>query len=156
LTTDTIFVDPVYKALTFGINETGSFDPVADDPLYSLNIYKESFSRRNNENIKNDVVNIFLNYFDQNNIKLGQIIDIQKLTQEILAIDGVQNIDTVRYDEQNIIVKTSGLSFYYWNILYPNNDKTVLTNNTTTRIFEVPFLYNRSNLVNKIRVINTV
>jgi len=156
LTTDTVFVDPVYKGLTFGVDTGTSFDPVIDEPFYGLNVYKESFSRRNNKNIKNDVANILLNYFDQNNVKLGQTIDIQRLTQEILAVEGVQSIETVRYEEQNIIVRTPGLSFYYWNTLYPNNDKVVLTNNIVTRMFEVPFLYNRNSLINKIIVVNTI
>lgn len=156
LTTNTVFVDPVYKGLTFGIAENNNYDPVLDEPFGFLNIHKDRYSQRNNENIKNDVTNIFLTYFDQNNIELGQIIDIQKLTQDILAVDGVQGIETelVRTDEPSI--KYSGLSFYYWNVLYPNNDKTIITSNTITRIFEVPFLYNRNSLANKIRVINTI
>jgi hypothetical protein len=156
LTTNTVFVDPVYKGLSFGL--TKSLNPINDANLNALNIYKESFSQRNNNDIKNDIVKIFLNYFDQANIRLGQIIEIQKLTQDILAIDGVKSIETVQFDNEgeSTINKFSGLSFYYWNILYPNNDSTIVTNNVTTELFEVPFLYDRNNLANKIQIIDNI
>jgi hypothetical protein len=156
LTTNTVFVDPVYKGLSFGL--TQSLNPVTEINLNALNIYKEPFSQRNSTNIKNDVVKILLNYFDQANIRLGQIIDIQKLTQDILSVDGVKSIETVQFDneEDSTVNRFSGLSFYYWNTLYPNNDSKIITNNVTTQVFEVPFLYDRNNLANRIQVIDTI
>lgn len=150
-TTETVFVDPVYKALDFGITDSPTeFTPNSDTDNVYLEIIKRTSSRRDNQSIVKDVVNVFTNYFDRKQLRLGQIVDIRQLTQSILNIDGVENIFTRRLDDQSI--KIEGLSMYSWNPVYPNNDKKVTTNNITLKYFEYPYLNSLETLSNKIKV----
>jgi hypothetical protein len=150
-TTETVFVDPVYKAISLGISSSiTAVDPVADEDLCQLEIIKRTSSRRDNQSIINDITNIFTDYFSRDNIKLGLTVDTRSLTQQILGVDGVETFYTTRTDDPSI--KIEGLSLFYWNPIYPDNDKTVTTNNIPLRYFEYPFFNNLALLPQKIKV----
>lgn len=150
-TTETVFVDPVYKAISLGISSSiTAVDPVADEDLCQLEVIKRTSSRRDNQSIINDITNIFTDYFSRDNIKLGLTVDVRSLTQQILGVDGVETFYTTRIDDPSI--KIEGLSLFYWNPIYPDNDKTVTTNNIPLRYFEYPFFNNLALLPQKIKV----
>jgi hypothetical protein len=150
-TTETVFLDPVYKSVTFGLPEIlESISPLSIelDTEYGLEIIKKTSSRRNNQSIINDVANVFLNYFSRDNIKLGQNLDIRLLTQQILSIDGVETFYTI--DFLNAGSKVEGLSLLVQNSLYPTLDKTVTSNNFSLREFEFLYFENLENIAQKI------
>lgn len=150
-TTETVFIDPVYKAVSIGISSSLlTVDPLLDEGKCYLEIIKRTSSRRDNQSIINDVVNIFTTYFSRKSLKLGQTIDVRSLTQQILDVDGVDTFYTRRTDDAT--VKSQGLSLFYWNPVYPTNDKTVTTNNIPLRYFEYPFFNNLSTIASKITV----
>jgi hypothetical protein len=150
-TTETVFVDPVYKAISLGISSSITVvDPVADEDLCQLEVIKRTSSRRDNQSIINDITNIFTDYFSRDNIKLGATVDVRSLTQQILGVDGVETFFTTRIDDPSIRIE--GLSLFYWNPIYPDNDKTVTTNNIPLRYFEYPFFNNITLLPQKIKV----
>jgi hypothetical protein len=150
-TTETVFIDPVYKAISVGISQSlTTVDPVTEEDLCRLEIIKRTSSRRDSQSIINDVVNIFTNYFNRDNLKLGQPIDIRFLTQQILGVDGVETFFTIRTDDPTI--RTEGLSIFVWNPIYPANDKIVSTNNVPLKYFEYPFFNNLDLLPQKIIV----
>lgn len=150
-TTETVFIDPVFKALDFGITNTPlDFQPNVDTDNVYLEVIKRVSSRRDNQSIINDVVKVFTDYFDRKQLRLGQVIDLRELTQLILNVDGVENILTRRTDDTS--VKIEGLSMYCWNPIYPDNDKKVTTNNIPLKYFEYPYLNSLETLSNKIRV----
>jgi hypothetical protein len=150
-TTETVFVDPIYKAISLGIaSSLTAADPVSDEDLCQLEIIKRTSSRRDNQTIINDIVNVFTNYFNRDNTKLGQVVDVRSLTQQILGVDGVETFYTTRTDDPTI--KIEGLSLFIWNPIYPDNDKTVTTNNITLKYFEYPFFNNLALLPQKIKV----
>jgi hypothetical protein len=150
-TTETVFLDPVYKAISIGISDSLlTVDPVVEEDLCNLEIIKRTSSRRDNQSIINDIVNIFNSYFARDNTKLGQTIDTRSLTQQILGVDGVETFFTVRTDNPDI--KSEGLSLFIWNPIYAERDKTVTTNNISLKYFEYPFFNNLETLANKITV----
>lgn len=150
-TTETVFIDPVYKAISIGISESLlTVDPVVEEDLCELEVIKRPSSRRDNQSIINDIVNIFNRYFARDNTKLGQTVDTRTLTQQILSVDGVEMFFTVRTD--NPEVRNEGLSLFVWNPVYPERDKTFTTNNIPLRYFEYPFFNNLETLANKIKV----
>lgn len=152
-TTETVFIDPVYKAIDFGIADVSTnFDPVADSGLYSLEVIKKTSSRRDNQSIINDIVNIFTKYFSRNSINLGQIVDVNLIIQQILSVEGVQALNTVNIDGTQ---KATGLSLFVWNPVYPENDKQVTRNNISFQAFEFPYFNNLSTLANRIKVTTT-
>jgi hypothetical protein len=150
-TSETVFVDPVFKAIDFGITNTpSSFNPISEIDLTYLEIVKKTSSRKDNQSIINDITNVFTTYFDRNNIRLGQVLDLRQLTQQILSIDGVDTFYTKRTDDPSISIE--GLSLFCWNPVYPENDKITTTNNISLKYFEYPYLYSFDTLPNKIRV----
>jgi hypothetical protein len=151
LTTETVFIDPIYKAVSFGIsNSTLNVDPITDENLCYLDIIKNKTSRRDNQSIINDVVKIFTNYFNRDNLKIGQIIDLRLLTQEILNIEGVNSFYTRRKDDSTVYIQ--GLSLFFWNPVYVHSDKTSTTNNISLKYFEFPYFNNLPDISNKITV----
>jgi len=151
LTSEIVFVDPVYMALSVGIgNNVGSFDPLIDENLSRLNIVKRASSQRSDTAIKQDIVNIFSNYFSQKQVKMGQIVQVQQIVQDILSIDGVIDLYTTRIDLPNTQIK--GLSLFCWNPIYPQNDKRVTTNNIPLLPFQYPYFNNLSSLFNRINI----
>ena len=150
-TTETVFIDPVYKAISIGISSsTLAVDPVVDEDVCRLEIIKRTSSRRDNQSIINDIVNIFTTYFNRDSVKLGQTIDSRSLTQQILNVDGVETFFTTRTDDSS--VRIEGLSLFIWNPIYPDNDKDTTTNNIPLKYFEYPFFNNLALLSNKIIV----
>lgn len=150
-TTETVFIDPIYKAVSFGISSSlTTANPVVDEELCLLEIIKRTSSRRDNQSIINEIVELITNYFNRENFKIGQTIDTRLLTQSILDVDGVETFFTTRTDDPSI--KIEGLSLFFWNPNYPQNDKLVTTNNIPLKYFEYPFFNNLNTLANKIKV----
>jgi hypothetical protein len=150
-TIEPVFIDPVYKALSLGISESLEvLDPVVDEEYCRLQVVKKPTSRRNDQSIVNDIVNVVTEYFDRSRAEFGKAIDIRLLTQQIVSVDGVETIYTTRTDNPSL--KNEGLSLFMWNPIYPTNDRTVSINNIPLRFFEYPFFNNLSNLASKIIV----
>jgi hypothetical protein len=149
-TTETVFLDPVYKAVSFGIqNLTQDFDPNNDPDISYLEIIKRTSSRRDNQTIINDIVDIFAAYFDRTNLALGQTLDLRALTQQILGVEGVETFFTRRENDSS---KVEGLSLTVWNPIYPANDNLTTSNNLSLRYFEYPYFNNIATLATKIKV----
>lgn len=149
-TTETVFVDPVYKAVSLGFtNNIADFDPEIEKRNFQLEVIKSVSSRRDNQAIINDIVNVFTSYFSRDTVKLGQTIDLRVLTQQILGVDGVRSFYTV-----NTVTgeKIEGFSVSVWNPVYPANDKTTTSNSVPLQIFEFPYFDNITSLAEKIYV----
>ena len=152
LTTETVFIDPVYKAVSIGITSSfNTFNPSTDKSLCVLNIQKTTSTLRSDQSIINDVLNVFTVYFNTNNIALGQVLDTRSLTQQIYDIEGVQTFYTSRTDDPT--VTTEGLSLFVWNPIYPTLDKKVTTNNVSFNYFEFLYFDNIKNLSSQINII---
>jgi hypothetical protein len=152
-TVEPVFIDPVYKAVTIGItNDLALLDPAQEGEVCRIEITKDPLSRRDNQAIINDVTNIFINYFAEQNL-FGKPIDVRFLTQEVLGIDGVQNFHTVRTD--NTSVRVEGLSLFVWNIDYPENDRTSTTTNIPLKYFEYAYFQDLERLATKVVITST-
>jgi len=153
-TTETTFIDPVYKEVSFGLQaslfEELSFEDVSS--LSRLQVYKKPNSRRDNDSIKKEISNVFINYFSKQNIKLGQTLDLQFLTQSILGVDGVDYFRTVRIDDPSVMVQ--GLSLLVWNPLYPANDARVTQNNIMSQYFEYYYFNELESIDNRIDILS--
>jgi len=152
-TVETVFLDPIYKAVSIGItNDILNFDPLVEQELTKIQIIKNPLSRRNDQSIINDVINIFENYFTDN--QFGQNIDVRLLIQEVLGIEGVQNIFTYRTDEPSI--RTQNISFFVYNPSYPDIDRTSTTTNVFLNNFEYMYFADFQNLASKIEIVSTI
>lgn len=152
-TTETVFVDPIYKAFDFGITKSqliGNVDPFDETQQCYLEVLKRTSSRRDNQSIINDIANVISNYFNRSSVRLGQTVDLRALTQSILNVDGVETIYTRRVDDAS--VKIEGLSVFCWNPSYSTVDKLMTTNNVPLKYFEYPYFNELSTLSARIKI----
>jgi len=153
-TTETVFIDPVYKAISIGLaSAPDQINLPTDENLCVLNVHKKTNSLRSNQAIVGDIVNVFTTYFNTSAVRLGQIIDVRNLTQQIYAVDGVQTFYTSRTDNPDIYIE--GLSLFAWNPIYPSLDATFTTNNISLNYYEFPYYDNINNLGNQINIISS-
>lgn len=154
LTSETVILDPVYVAADICITKDGSANASVSDTNYTqIVVLKKQSSRRDNNAIIQDVYGIFYSFFDRSNRKLGDTLDINQITKDILNVDGVQTIYTQRTDVPT--VKYNGLSMLLWNNVYPT-DAQLTTKNLATPYFKFMYLNNREALINKIVVSSDV
>ena len=133
--------DPVYTAFTLGLKE--------DNETLKTDIYESTFlvvkrslsDRISVESIKQQINNIFKDYFESTTI--GSLISITELKNRILSISGVREIFTRRVLEDRIF-ETPNLSLIAFNINYPDVDISSVTSDLQLPFFKYPFLYNNS------------
>jgi len=156
-TSEIVMMDPVYVAAGLGVasnSEITSRALTTDINLSTfLNIGRDPDSRLSETEIKNRVLQVFKDYFDVKNVKLGQIIDLDEITNKILNIEGVETITTSRVvNDQNI--EKSGISLIVFNPVYsePTEDIQIVNQNIKLPYFKIPYLYNADKLLSQIRV----
>lgn len=144
--------DPIYLGFDVGLPILGETISSSIRNETTIRITRSADQIISKEQIKSSVFSYIKNFFLQSNNNLGQMLNLTQLSFDILNLNGVGNIETVRYSN-NIEYKTPKLSFIYWNPLYPNSSTTSISQNLTLSFFEFPFFYEISNLINKIEVI---
>lgn len=149
LTTELVILDPVHIAVNLAIPSTGAVPSVDDVDNTELAVIKTPSSRRDSESIKNEINNIFLDYFSRSNTSLGQTINVKELTTSILAVNGVKTFYVRRIDDPT--VRVEGLSLLIWNHVYPN-DINVTGGDVALSYFKIPYLYDKANFINKLKV----
>jgi hypothetical protein len=150
-THEVVPLDPIYKAFSFGLpllNETISLD-IKNETF--LVIKRSELSKQSKQKIKNDVVTAIQNYFNITNTQLGQVVDITALSNTILSIEGVRSISTRRVTPTTSLELPS-ISLLYWNPFYTQADINISAQNIPLELFEFPYLYEQSQIVNKILV----
>lgn len=149
ITSQLIVMDPIYTYIDFYINNP-NITPNANDlnNCYLL-VTKNPNTRRADSAILTDIQTLFNNTFNRNVNTLGQLIDIYQLSTNILNIDGVQRIQTYRSD---INVFVEGLSFLFWNKVYPENDAQVHSQNLILDYFKYPIFNDISNITSRIKI----
>jgi hypothetical protein len=150
ITTQIIPADPVYMYIDFYLKNPTSPITTNDINETKLLIYKTPETRRSSSAIGLDIKGIFEKYFSRTTSKLGQLIDIYQLSNEILNIDGVQNIQTRRAD---IGIQIEGISFLIWNPIYPESDINIYTQNIIIENFKFPIFNNINNILNRIEIV---
>lgn len=155
ITSETIFQDPVYVSVGLGISTP---DEIDNRGLYpeiisetKLKIKKNKNSFASNESIKENIINLFKNYFNDN--KLGKTIDISFLNSSLFKINGIENFSTYRYVNDQLI-STDGLSFIVYNPIYfaPNEDIKIINQTLTLPFFKSAFFDNYDVLKNNITI----
>lgn len=142
---DIIIHDPVY----FGVDiAASSSQPKIDDIETTILEVKTTSINVDIKNIKTQIVNIIKNYFLPTNFELGQLIDIQTITNDILSIKGISSIST-----KNGTTVINGLNFYIWDVVYDTNYVST-SQNYKLEDFQYAFFYNLDTLSERIVVIN--
>jgi hypothetical protein len=144
---DIIIHDPVYFGVDIGVSPNIS-TPKFEDINNSILEVKTSSTNIDIKNIKTQIINILKTYFLPSNFELGQLIDIQTITNNILSISGISSISTKNGD-----ISVNGLNFYIWDVVYDTN-YTSTSQNYKLEDFQYAFFYNLDTLSERINVIN--
>lgn len=146
LTSETVCVDPItvnfaicaapeqrtleyFKDQTFDAkNESYLEITINDNSLYT------------NSAIKAQINEIFMEYFNENNLQLGQVVDMNDVESKIYAISGVQRIRTVfsSSDKKKYFDRfVDGISFAAWSatLIDRGDDLTIGTGNRSLEVF---------------------
>ena len=154
ISNEVVVVDPIYAAFDFGVEVPGvaiNIDSVRSRSFLEIKVDKTSRLARSK--IKDTVNNIIVEYFTTKNSALGQSINLTDLSMQILNIDTVDEISTVYIDSNNKQYRTPGISFIYWNPLYPTTDVNITNQNIKLPFYKFPYLYNASRIIEKISII---
>ena len=150
MTSEVVFMDPVYKAISLGIKTNEDDFSILDKEFCRLEITKNERSKRSTKSIANDVKSIFENFFDPLQTTLGGRIEYSSLVNEILAVEGVSSFKTKRIDTNE---EFDGLALYMWNPIYPDIDKTIIVSDTVIEDFVFVFFDQLEKFFSKIDVV---
>ena len=152
LSIDPVFADPVYMAVDICVG-TDSESMNADTTGNTvLEVTKSSNVIRNSDSIRQNVHSIIIDYFNVNNCTLGQVINIDKLVAEILSIDGVAGLRTVRTDVNTAI---NGLGLLIWNPVYDGKDNHLYNQNVQLPYYKFPYFFNELTFLSRINVVES-
>jgi len=143
-------LDPVYYGFSPGLAFNGEqlSNSICGETYIVIKHKKDT--QQSKEKIKADVYQTISTYFNTKNCELGQVVSLQQISDSLLAIPGVANIETRRVSGDNIRT-IPGVNFLYWNQTYPVDDINSTQQNIKLRFFQYPFLVNNG-FVNRIIV----
>jgi hypothetical protein len=149
---ETIINDPVYVAVDIGIRVPGeALAPSISDNCY-IEITRDVTAKRNPQTIKQQVYQIFKQYFATTNDNLGSLVSLTNITNSILALEGVTDVNTKR-TEGDATYTAPGISILIYNPVYPYSDIHVTSQDVQLPYFKFPFLNNLLDFANKVRVV---
>jgi hypothetical protein len=144
-----IVMDPVYVLTGPCVTVPGELKTPALVDNTKIRVIKTGRSTRDTDALKQEVSQAIYSYFTGSS--LGQLINIRELVDNILNIQGVDEIYTCRTD---IDMETEGLSLGIWNPIY-SSDFNVTTQNVKLPYFKYVTLHDISNLYDKIDVVES-
>lgn len=150
ITTDLVLVDPIYIALDFGIQLPGEDLSTQLIGKTQLHITKDPLSLKSSDGIRGAVHKIFTDTFDITSTDLGANINLAAIAESIISLEGVLSVKMVRPADNYTF---NGLSFLAWNPVYPENDISIIRQDTIFDSFKAPYLFDSINLLNNIVVI---
>jgi hypothetical protein len=143
--TEIIPHDPIYTAVTIGLERVGTSPVVDDIDTTYIVIDRLVNSRVSIDKIQEQVSNIFINELSPENVRLGEVVDINSISSQILKLTGVSSIRTRRVDDSgNIIREIPFLNIYSFNPIYSDIDISSTSSNLSLPYFKLPFLWNGS------------
>lgn len=149
LTSEVIVMDPVYKAVTIGAGRDAV--DIADIASSRLRVVLERSAKVPASVIKDQVKSILETYFNPINITLGFTVSVTDIASEILALNGVKEVQTVNGTEA-----VNGVSFIVYNPSYPQNDIISTTKNFTVQAFQTVYLDNIDEIMTRVEVVPEV
>ena len=143
--------DPIYTAFTVGYAAPGEeLTPEIADSTF-LVIKKNADTRVNVNQIKNDVNTIFQRYFAAESCKLGQLISVNNIVNQILSVNGVASYSVRRVLSTGQTLNTNSLTLLAFNPNYSDVDIQIISSNLQLPYFKFPFLWDKT-LLNNILV----
>jgi len=151
-TAEVIVNDPVYVAVDIGTRFPGeTLSPTVAETSY-LEISRDITAKRNPEALRQEIAAIFTNYFSILKDNLGLLVSLTKLTNQILALPGVNDINTIR-TQGTQTATVPGISLVIYNPVYSESDIQITTQDLQLPYFKFPYLNNVLDFINKIKIV---
>lgn len=151
-TSEVIINDPVYTAVDIGVRVAGlEITPSVSDNT-TIEVIRNVSSARSSEAIQELVYGVFNNYFSTTKDNLGLYLSLTDITNQILAINGIEGVNTVTV-VNGTKHSTPGVSLLLYNPVYPYDDITITAQDIQLPYFKYPFLNNTTEFINKIVVV---
>lgn len=141
--------DPVFTILKIGTSNLAPSILTPDN--CKLVVVREKNNKIKKESIQLRVAQAILSFLNPKNNSLGQYLYLNNLTSNILSIPGVKSVYTRNYQEK---INSEGVSFIGWNPLYPDDDISVIDQDTKLPFFKFPYLGYPQTLINYIEVVD--
>jgi len=157
-TAEIVMMDPVYIATGLGIASNEEINNLLLTPEIinetKLIIGRAPNSVLSENEIKNLAAKVIQNYFNVENVTLGQVIDLDEISAQILKIPGATSIATTR-TSNGVTIQRSGIVLLMFNPVYsdPGEDIQIINQTVKLPYFKIPYLYNSNNITNNIEVI---
>jgi hypothetical protein len=151
-TAEIIINDPVYVAIDVGVKFPGEIIGPSISENTFLEITRDITAKRNSETLKQQISEIFSNYFSNLKDNLGLTLNITEITNDILSLEGVKDIKTIRTEGDETIT-IPGISLLIYNPVYPEEDAIITTQDIKLPYFKFPFLNNSLEFTKKIQVV---
>ena len=152
LTSEPIIVDPVYMAVDLGAATPAEKLTTDMRDTTRLNIVKRKDSQRDDDTIRQEVVDVIKKYFGTA-VSLEYLFDINSMYSDLSNIRDVVNMYMTRTDNPG--VRNQGITFLNWHPAYPDKDISIVSQNKQYAYYQCPYLFDTSNLSNKIDVITS-
>jgi len=152
LNSEIAFIDPMYLNVDLSLTFSGEKNKTSYKDYTELHILRNARTLINEEDLKTKVFNIITNYI--NTIKLGDVIDVRYLNNEIEKIPGLEEINTVRTDRDDQSIP--GLSLCIYNPIYNGRDIKDIDTRYQLKPYQIPYIENSISFKNKIKVKSTV
>ena len=157
-TSEVVIMDPVYTAFGLGVATGAEINDRQLTPDIiagtKLVVTRNPNSRFSEDELRRQIYKIIKDYFDPQNVTLGQLVSLDQLTTTILDIDGTVSMYCTRTVNGEDVIR-NGLSFLVFNPVYsdPGEDIQIITQSLPLPYFKVPYLYNVDNLLDQIQII---
>ena len=157
-TSEVVIMDPVYTAFGLGVATGAEINDKQLTPDIiagtKLVVTRNPNSRFSEDELRRQIYKIIKDYFDPQNVTLGQLVSLDQLTTTILDIDGTVSMYCTRTVNGEDVIR-NGLSFLVFNPVYsdPGEDIQIITQSLPLPYFKVPYLYNVDNLLDQIQII---
>ena len=148
LNSEIAFVDPVYLNLDLSLSFSGEKNKTSYKDNTELQISRNARSLINEEDLKTKVFNTITSYVDS--IKLGGLIDVRYLNNELEKIVGIEKIETVRTDVEGSGVP--GVNLCIFNPIYNGRDIKGIDTRCQLKPYQIPYIENSTLFKNKIKV----
>lgn len=152
LTCEPVMIDPVYMAVDFGAATPAEKLKVSMRETTRLNVVKKKGSQRDSDAIIQEIVTIIKKHFGTA-ATLGHVLDMNAIYHDLSNIKDIIDMYMSRTD--NAAVGSQGITFLTWNPSYDKADISLVAQNKQYAYFQCPYLFDTSNLSNKINVITS-
>jgi hypothetical protein len=145
-----IVMDPVYVAVDISTRTASEPEVIDHIENTTLEVKRESAVSRDDSAIVNQIVQVMTNFFANDQVTLGHLINLPDLSQQLLSISGVDEITTVRRDTGQ---RTPGISLCVWNPVYSELDVNITNQSIKLPYFKYPYLNDAFGLKDKITIV---